>query len=51
VRQTLTALEAGESELLADAVTRDAHRGWTACLPGDACVKSGVHGAIAARRH
>jgi NAD(P)-dependent dehydrogenase (short-subunit alcohol dehydrogenase family) len=33
VRQTFTALEAGESELLADAVTRDAHRGLTAEWP------------------
>ena len=33
VRQTLAALEAGESELLADAVTRDAHRGLTAEWP------------------
>lgn len=33
VRQALVALEAGETELLADAVTRDAHRGLTAERP------------------
>ncbi len=33
VRQALTALEAGESEVLADAVTRDAHQGLTAEWP------------------
>ncbi|WP_129779828.1 SDR family oxidoreductase [Peristeroidobacter soli] len=33
VQQTLAALEAGESEVLADTVTRDAHRGLTAEWP------------------
>ncbi|HEY0682738.1 MAG TPA: SDR family oxidoreductase [Steroidobacter sp.] len=33
VRQTLAALEAGESELLADAVSREVHRGLTAERP------------------